>query len=286
MNLAIRDHQMWRVCLIVPALLGLAACVRTDPDSVRTFVMEEIRQQFPTAEIDVTDESELAVRHADGARQVVDISSVQDTCRRVPRSCGSTVSRLVLMMQEAQASRSMEIAVDDVVPILTNLTPAKSTVRQGNPGNIVVHPISEGLGVQFVVFSDYLMTAVDEPAMAKLNMTSDALLKAARKNIETKATINVAPFPGEAGVFQLAGRLVGGGMFSRKHSDAVRDRLQCKELALAFPRRGIVLVANAADAAAVARLREIAGRFLQPASAVISPEVYLLSGEQFALMRK
>jgi hypothetical protein len=78
--------------LLTVFLTMLAGCMRTDPASVTQFVKEEITTLFPDAKFEETAEGELGVLHKDGTRQILDLTPVQENCKRVPRSCGSSVS--------------------------------------------------------------------------------------------------------------------------------------------------------------------------------------------------
>jgi hypothetical protein len=73
---------------------------------------------------------------------------------------------------------------------------------------------------------------------------------------------------------------------TKKHADLLRAQLKYKELAVAFPRRGMVLVADAENNASVTRLREISARFLQPPLAVISKEIYLITPRGISVIQR
>jgi hypothetical protein len=137
--------------------------------------------------------------------------------------------------------------------------------------------IADGLAIRYVVATDGILTFLDDDKLEALGIAPNALLKTAFENAEANAVLNVSPFPGEAGVHQIFGRFASSGLLTRKHADLVRAQLKYKELAVAFPRRGMVLVADAENSASVARLREISARFLQPPLAVISKEIYLIT---------
>lgn len=266
--------------------LNLAGCIKTDPDSVRTFATEEIQGQFPQAAIEAVGESELAVRHPGGMRQTIDLAPLQEACKRVPRSCGRSVARLIVVMQEAALIKEEGIKREKILPLLSSMAPAKAMVRQGEPVPMVMQPLAENLAVQFAVLGEGMVSYLDNDDLKKLGVPPEQLVKEAFRNVEAVANLNAVVFPGEGGVFQVTGWLASSGALTRIHADKLREKLKCKELAIAFPRRGMTLVANAEDSAAVARLREISSRFLQPPSMVISADVYLLAGESLALMRK
>jgi hypothetical protein len=283
-----RDRRWIRIWSLAAAAFALTldGCVKTDPDSVRTFVTEEIQGQFPEATIDMVGERELAVNHPTGTRQTIDLAPVQEGCKRVPRSCGRSVAQLIVVMQEALLIKEEGVKREKILPLLSSLNPARALVRQGEPAPIVVQSLAENLGVQFAVLGEGMVTYLDNDDLKKLDLPPEKLLKEALRNVEAAARVNTVAFPGEGAVFQVTGWLAGSGALTRVHADKLREQLKCKELAFGFPRRGMTLVANAEDASAVARLREISARFLQPAALVISADVYLLAGDSLALIRK
>lgn len=274
------------IALLTASLLFVTGCIKTDPASIREFVMEEIHGQFPDAGLEDAGENAIAVRHRDGNLQVIDISLIQEGCRRAPRSCGGLVARLLVIMQEGIAAQAAELSIARVIPIISALAPAKGLVKQNEPGRIHVQPIAEGLAVQFAIVTGDTFSILDDAKLEKLGASPEVLLNESLKNVEAVATVIVVAFPGESGVFQATGWLAGSGILARKHTESVKAKLNCRELAIAFPRRGMVLFANADDAPGVARLREISARFLQPPSAVISREIYLLTSGGLSVMRK
>ncbi|MEQ1516298.1 MAG: hypothetical protein ABL931_07405 [Usitatibacteraceae bacterium] len=275
-----------KTAIALATLILLAGCVKTDLASVRTFVQEEIQTQFPHAKIEEVGDTELVVFHKDGNRQMIDVAPVQEGCKRVPRSCGQLVGRLLVVMQEAITAQAAPPVLSNVVPILSSPSVAKSLVQQNASSPVFVQPLTENIGVVFAAFSDGLVTYLDEKAVAQLGLTPENLLKESIKNVESLATVTAVAFPGEAAVYQATGNFVAGGILSRVHADKLKAQLKCSELAVAFPRRGMTLVANFDDANAVSRLREISARFLNPPSAAISGEVYRLSGGGLALMKR
>ncbi len=275
-----------KIAITIGMLILLAGCVKTDIASVGTFVQEEIQAQFPDAKIEQTGDTELVVFHKDGNRQVIDVAPIQEGCQRVPRTCGRLVGRLLVVMQEAITAQSVPLVLSNVVPILSSRSVSKSLVQQNDASPVYVQPLAENISVVFGIFSDGLVTYLDEKAFAKLGLTPENLLKESIKNVESIAKVTAVAFPGEPAVYQLIGNSVSGGMLSRAHTDEVKAQLKFRELAVAFPRRGMALVADADDTNAVAKLREISARFLNPPSAVISGEVYLLSGSGLALMKR
>lgn len=276
-----------KVTIALGMVALLSSCVKTDVASVRTFVQEEIQTQFPDANVEPTGDAELTVLHKDGNRQVIDVAPIQEGCQRVPRSCGRLVGRLLVVMQDAILAQSAPLVLSNVVPMLSNRSVFKSVVQQNNASPVYFLPLAENISVVFGVFSDNLVTYLDEKAIARLGLTPENLLKESIKNVESLARVSAVIFPGEASVHQLIGNFVSGAMLSRVHADAVKAQIKCRELAVAFPRRGMVLVADADDANAVAKLRDISARFLNPPSAVISSEVYRISsGSHLALMKR
>jgi uncharacterized protein YtpQ (UPF0354 family) len=267
-------------------LLLLAGCMKSDPASVRGFVQEQILEQFPEVTFEEAGDSEIAVRHKDGNRQLIDIAPIQEGCKRVPKSCGGLVGRLLVVMQEGITSQATDISLSQLLPLISAPAPSKGLVQQNAPGRIYAQPIAENLAVRFAVSTGDTFTLLDEEKIAKLGGSPEVLLKEALKNADALAIVNLAVFPGEASVFQVFGRLAGSGILTRTSADRVKTQLKCRELAIAFPRRGMVLAACATDAVNVARLREISARFLQPASAVISSDIYLLTDGGLSMMKK
>ena len=159
-------------------------------------------------------------------------------------------------------------------------------MKQNAPGDVSIQPIAEKLGVFYAALFDQTLDILDADKITKLGVTPEVLRKEAFRNVEAEAIVNVTPFPGEAGVFQIFGRMASSGILTKTHADRAKSQAKCKELAIAFPRRGMTLFACAEDVANVARLREISARFLQPATAVISPEVYLLTDGGLSVMKK
>lgn len=255
----------------------LVGCTKTDPISVANYVRDDVRQQFPQANLEDLSDTELAVTHADGNRQVIDLVPIQEGCKRVPRTCGRLVSQLLVVMQESLTKKDSAFKLTDVMPIISTPAFQKALVEQNQPSQMRVDVIADGLAIRYAVAMDNTLTFLDDEKLKALGIAPDVLLKTAFENVEANALVNTSPFPGETGVHQIFGRFASSGLLTKRHADLVRDQLKYKELAVAFPRRGIVLVADAADNASVMRLREISARFLQPPLAVISKEVYLIT---------
>lgn len=271
--------------LLITSLL-LASCMNTDAVSVRTFVQDEIAKQFPEVTLEEAGEGEVAVRHKDGNRQLIDITPIQEGCKRLPRSCSGLVSRLLVTMQEGLDTQVANISLAQVLPIISAIGQGKGLVQQNAPVSIFVQPIAEKLNVRYAISTGETLMFLDDDKIVKLGVSAEVLRKEAFRNVETAATVNVMAFPGEAGVFQIFGRLAGSGVLTRIHADAVKNQRKCTELAIAYPRRGMTLFACASDAVNVARLREISARFLQPASAMISNEIYLLTDSGLAVIKR
>lgn len=133
--------------LLISALLGLGACMKTDPASVAEYVKEQILAQFAEASFDEAGEGEIGVLHKDGDRQVVDIAPIQEACKRVPRSCGSLVGRVLVVMQEGLDAQSTAISIAQIQPIISAPRLGKALVQQNQTEPIYLYPIAEGLGV-------------------------------------------------------------------------------------------------------------------------------------------
>lgn len=279
-------RNLSRFGFLLTASMLMVACMKTDPTSVRTFVREEIAKQFPKATIEDSVESEVAVRHQDGNLQLIDLQDIEESCKRVPRSCGGLVSRLIVTMQEGLDAQSAKISLEKVLPVIAPLDARAGLVKQNAPGDVSIQPIAEKLGVFYAVLFDQTLDMLDADRITKLGVSPEVLRREAFRNVEAGATVNVTPFPGEAGVFQIFGQMASSGILTKTHADKVKSQRKCKELAIAFPRRGMTLFACAEDVVSVARLREISARFLQPTTAVISPEVYLLTEGGLSVMKK
>ena len=278
--------QFSLTCLLVTsALIGLVGCMKTDALSVKQYVKEEVNVQFPDAKVTDTADYELVIVHAGGTRQVLDLASIQEGCKRLPRSCSSNVSRVMLLMQSGIDGTRAEITLDTIIPIISSRAPTKTTLLQNNPASVFFLPMSDTLSLRLAVANDDALTLLDEATIAKLALKPEELVKYAIRNLESAAQVNVTPFPGEVSVHQVFGRHASAGLLASKHTQAIKTQLKLNAVAVSFPRRGTTLIADADNTKAVARLREISERFLQPASAVISPEVYLVTDAGLAVMR-
>jgi uncharacterized protein YtpQ (UPF0354 family) len=258
-------------------IASLVGCTKTDPTSVANYVRDDIKQQFPRANLEDLSDTELAVTHVDGNRQVVDLAPIQEGCRRIPRTCGRLVGQLLIVMQESLTKKDSAFKLTEVMPIISTPAFQKALVEQNQATKMRVDMIADGLAIRYAVATDNTLTFLDDDKLKALGIAPDVLLKTAFENVETNAVVNASPFPGETGVHQIFGHFASSGLLTKKHADLVRDQLKYKELAVAFPRRGMVLVADAENSASVMRLREISARFLQPPLAVISKEVYLIT---------
>jgi uncharacterized protein YtpQ (UPF0354 family) len=257
--------------------LWLVGCTKTDPLSVASYVRDDIKQQFPQANLEDLSDTELVVTHADGNRQVIDLVPIQEGCKRVPRTCGRLVGQLLIVMQDSLTQKDLAFKLTDVMPVVSTPAFQRTVVEQNQPSKMRVDMIADGLAIRYAVAMDNTLTFLDDDKLKALGIAPDALLKTAFENAEATAVVNVTLFPGETGVHQVFGRFATSGLLTKKHGDNVRAQLKYKELAVAFPRRGMVLIADAENSASVTRLREISARFLQPPLAVISKEIYLIS---------
>lgn len=278
----LRFAQLLCIFLCAGALFG---CTKTDPVSVANYVRDEISQQFPKAVVDHVSDTEVAVTHADGNRQMIDLLPVQEGCKRVPRGCGRMVGELLTVMQDGLARTDSTIKLADVMPVISPPVPFRAVVTQNGPSKMRVDMIADGLAIRYATAMDGTLTFLDDEKLKALGVAPDALLRIALENVEADADVNVTAFPGEADVHQIFGRFASIGLLTQKHADHVRAQLKCTELAVAFPRRGMVLIADAANQNGVTRLREISKRFLQPSSAVISNEIYLITTRGIAVIQ-
>jgi hypothetical protein len=187
-------------------------------------------------------------------------------------------------MQSGLDQKPVEVTPDKIIPILSRPRQTKTTLQQNSPTPSVLMPIAEGLAFRFGVISDDTLTILDDEKLAKLSLSKEMLVKQSLRNIEDEAKVNATPFPGEVAVHQVFGRYASAGLLTRKHAAIIKAQLNLRELAVTFPRRGMTLIADASDKKAIARLREIASRFLQPESAMISREVYLVTDGSLAIM--
>jgi uncharacterized protein YtpQ (UPF0354 family) len=240
----------------------LVSCTKTDPISVANYVRDDVRQQFPQANLEDLSDTELAVTHADDNRQVIDLVPIQEGCKRVPRTCGRLVSQLLVVMQESLTKKDSAFKLTDVMPIISTPAFQKALVEQNQPSKMRVDMLADGLAIRYAVAMDNTLTFLDDDKLKALGITPDVLLKTAFENVESNAVVNASPFPGETGVHQVFGLFASSGLLTKKHADNVRSQLKCKEMAVAFPRRGMVLVADAENSVSVMRLREISARFL------------------------
>lgn len=281
MNCRLPDYLIFLLCA-----LWLVGCTKTDPISVASYVRDDIKQQFPQATLEDLSDTELAVTHTDGNRQVIDLVPIQEGCKRVPRTCGRLVGQLLIVMQESLIQKDSAFKLTDLMPVVSTPAFQKMILKQNEPSKMRVEMIADGLAIRYAVAADGILTFLDDDKLKALDIAPDTLLKIAFENAEANAVVNVTPFPGEAGVHQIFGRFASSGLLTKKHGDNVCAQLKYKELAVAFPRRGMVLVADAENGTSVTRLREISARFLQPPLAVISKEIYLITSRGINVIQR
>jgi hypothetical protein len=111
----------------------LVGCTKTDPLSVTSYVRDDVRQQFPQANLEDLSDTELVVTHADGNRQVIDLVPIQEGCKRVPRTCGRQVGQLLIVMQESLTQKDSAFKLTDVMPIVSTPAFQKTIVEQNQP---------------------------------------------------------------------------------------------------------------------------------------------------------
>ncbi len=273
-------------CLLVLLLLAVAGCIRTDPASVRDFVKERINEQFPGVEIREEGEEKLQVRFPGGATQTVNIAGVQEGCRSVPRQCAAQVSRLLIVMQEGSAAQNAEFDPGDIRPRLRAAArPAVAAVVEDGAGEPIHESLAEGLEVAYGIPTGDAITMVDAALARKMGIEPAKLRALAAANLARDPLPNFSSFPGQAGVFQVSGKGSLAILFSSRHREEAQRRLSAREIALALPRPGLMLVSDAADPQALIRLRETAARFNQSAAARLSDQIYLLSERSLTLIK-
>ncbi len=191
MNRPVVHYLTFWFCMIC-----LAGCTKTDPISVANYVRDEIKQQFPQANLEDLSGSELAVTHTNGNRQVIDLVPIQEGCKRIPRTCGRLISQLLLVMQESLTQKDSAFKLSDVMPIISSPALQRTMVEQNQPAKMRVDVIADGLAIRYAVAMDNTLTFLDDDKLTALGITRDTLLKTAFENVETNAVVNVTPFPG------------------------------------------------------------------------------------------
>ncbi len=277
---------MMRSPYLAALVLTLAGCFRTDPASVRDFVKERIQEQFPGAEVKEEGADKLLVRFQDGANQTVNISAVQEGCKMVPRQCASQVSRLLIVMQEGQGAKIADYNPKDIRPLLRPRDLSKTTtVAENGAGEAIHEPLAEGMEVSYGVPAGDAIVVIDAALARKMGVDPANLRALATENLGRDPLPSFSSFPGQTGVFQVSGKGSLAILFSSRHREAAQLRLAAKEIAIALPKPGLMLISDAADLRAVNSLRQTAARFSQSPATRFSDQIYLLSSRSLALIR-
>jgi hypothetical protein len=145
----------------------LVGCTKTDPISVANYVRDDIKQQFPHANLEDLSDTELAVTHADGNRQVIDLAPIQEGCKRVPRTCGRLVGQLLIVMQESLTQKDSAFKLTDVMPVISTPAFQRTVVEQNQPSKMRVDVIADGLAIRYAVATDGILTFLDDDKKAR-----------------------------------------------------------------------------------------------------------------------
>ncbi|MGH8618397.1 MAG: hypothetical protein ACREUW_11970 [Burkholderiales bacterium] len=286
------------ILLAALALASMTGCMKTDPDSVRGFVKKRITERFAGATINDLSDNGIEVIHPDGVRQILDLESVQATCKQEPRRCGGAADRLLIVMLESIDPSQEPSSPDLLRPVITTreklgrflvATAAQETDRAPAEASGTELPYARDLVGDLVVTYYEVRQGTGRPVNAALLRTlklpASQLDARARQNLERLTTPpTLAPLPGHPGVHYVRSHfLASSELLIPERVAELAAKLRAKDLLIGMPSSNTVFLADAADGNAVEALRKAVDNHYQGYRGALSPQLMLYSRGSWGL---
>ncbi len=289
------------VALASLAVISMPGCLKTDPDSVRSFVKKKIIERFQGAQIDDLSDTVIEVIHPGGVRQVLDLESIQSTCKQEPRRCGGAADRLLIVMLEGLDPATEPSSADMLRPVITTreklgrfLVATNAPGTAGGPGDAPVAelPYARDLvGDLIVTYYEVRQGSgrlVDTELLRTLKLPATQLDARARQNLANLTTPpTLSPLPGHPGVHYLRSHfLASSELLIPERVAELATKLRSKDLLVGMPSSGTVFIADAADGNAVEALRKAVDNHYQGYRGALSPQLMLYSRGSWGLYQR
>jgi uncharacterized protein YtpQ (UPF0354 family) len=272
----------WHWCGRTAAALLLVLFSRSlFADTVTDRVRAAIATAAPDSHTEVRPDGGIHVTRA-GGEWTMYTDNVQKQCDEHPTQCDAAITQFVAALLSVGDGSAFALTEANVLPVvrsgalLKNLTdlvhqePGKTPVSESfTSDSVVLYAIDSPKAIRFAVATD----------LQRQGLSGERLQTVAMANVKRLAPVKISPLANSNGL--VAAITQDTYATSRLFDpDFVRELEQAEggPVVVAIPTRDWILAANAADAAAVARLRKVAGQIFRGEAYAVTPQLVRWDG--------
>lgn len=273
--------------LLVALCFAVAQAKPLSPGDFTTRFAGALRSELPTSTITITGDMQLIIKAADGKEARAFLDNAYREYLADPNDLAGVVRKYVAAFAEQQRLSSARLERSQIVPVIKDrgwLAQAEAavTARGAKPPEYVSEPLNDELVVFYAQDSPanirYLVPKqLEEEGIARAELR--ALATQNLQRLLPKIELHSGPLVSmiTAGGSYESSLLLLDGLWSKGDVPAKVDG----DIVVAIPARDLLFLTGSRNAAGVARLRELAAKYVKQASYSLTDALFVYRGGRF-----